>query len=228
MAKIICLETATVNCSVAVFDNEKLLSFSQSNTGDFSHSEKLHIFIQQTLKEAGMEPKDLDCVAVSKGPGSYTGLRIGVSSAKGLAYALGIPVVTVDTLKIIAMVGQKTTEADLYVPMIDARRMEVYTAVYDRDMRMIEPVSAKVIDDDTFSFLPKDKKICFCGDGMGKCKNLIDIPQAIFTADVYPCAQAMGGEALRLFCEKKWEDVAYFEPYYLKDFVSTAQINKKK
>ena len=166
-------------------------------------------------------------MAVSRGPGSYTGLRIGVSAAKGLAYALDVPVVAVDTLGIMARVAADSCNSDIYVPMIDARRMEVYTAAYSAGMEMINRTAAVIVDGDSFSYLPQDRTVCFCGDGVEKCRTFIDIPKAVFMPDVYPSARAMGGVAFRRYEAKHFEDTAYFEPYYLKDFVSTSQINKK-
>lgn len=228
MPKILCLETATVNCSVAIFDGSDCVAAVESNDGSFSHSEKLHVYIKEALSQAGMLPADLDCVAVSRGPGSYTGLRIGVSAAKGLAYALDIPVVAVDTLEIMARVASASCKADIYVPMIDARRMEVYTAAYSEQMNMVNPTAAVIVDGDSFSYLPQDKTVCFCGDGVKKCRTFIDIPRAVFLPDVYPSARAMGGVAFSRYGAKHFEDTAYFEPYYLKDFVSTSDINRKK
>lgn len=228
MPKILCLETATVNCSVALFDGENLMAISESNDGSFSHSEKLHVYIKKVLDSSGINTSGLDCVAVSRGPGSYTGLRIGVSAAKGLAYALDIPVVTVDTLEIMARVASASNKSDIYVPMIDARRMEVYTAAYSKEMDMVSHMAAVIVDGDSFSYLPQDKTVCFCGDGVKKCRELIDVPRGVFVPDVYPSARAMGGVAFRRYCEKRFEDVAYFEPYYLKDFISTSKINRKK
>lgn len=227
MANILCIETATVNCSVAVFVDGELKSIRESNTGGYSHSENLHVYIKEVIDEAGIGVKGIDAVAVSRGPGSYTGLRIGVSAAKGLAYALGVPLVAVDTLMLMAMAARKMTEADLYVPMIDARRMEVYSAVYDAGMDKVRDVEAVVVDEDSYSFLPEDKTVCFCGDGMNKCREVIKHACVRWVDDIYPSAVMMGGEAERLYAEKCYEDVAYFEPYYLKDFVGGAPARKK-
>ena len=227
MANILCIETATVNCSVAVFVDGELKSIRESNTGGYSHSENLHVYIKEVIDEAGIGVKGIDAVAVSRGPGSYTGLRIGVSAAKGLAYALGVPLVAVDTLKLMAISAQKNTKADLYIPMIDARRMEVYSAVYDMGMDKVRDVEAVVVDEDSYSFLPKDKVVCFCGDGMNKCREVIKHACVNWVDDIYPSAAMMGVEAERLYAGKCYEDVAYFEPYYLKDFVGGAPARKK-
>lgn len=227
MANILCIETATVNCSVAVFVDGELKSIRESNTGGYSHSENLHVYIKEVIDEAGIGVKGIDAVAVSRGPGSYTGLRIGVSAAKGLAYALGVPLVAVDTLKLMAISAQKNTKADLYIPMIDARRMEVYSAVYDMGMDKVRDVEAVVVDEDSYSFLPKDKAVCFCGDGMNKCREVIKHACVNWVDDIYPSAAMMGVEAERLYAGKCYEDVAYFEPYYLKDFVGGTPARKK-
>ncbi|MBQ8650079.1 MAG: tRNA (adenosine(37)-N6)-threonylcarbamoyltransferase complex dimerization subunit type 1 TsaB, partial [Flavobacteriales bacterium] len=173
MTKILCIETATVNWSVAVFIDGELISIRESNTGGYSHSENLHVYIKEVLAESHLEMKDIDAVVVSRGPGSYTGLRIGVSAAKGLAYAVGVPLIAVDTLRLIALEGRDKMDASLYVPMIDARRMEVYTAVYDSDMCGVKEITASVVDEMTYDFLPDDKTVCFLGDGMKKCREVI-------------------------------------------------------
>lgn len=219
---ILCLETATTNCSVALFRGDVLLGSRESNQGGFSHAEKLHVFIRETLEMAGVSPRSLDCIAVSRGPGSYTGLRIGVSAAKGLAYALGVPLVSVGTLEIMARGVLEQTGASYLVPMLDARRMEVYTAVYDRNIRQTRPVSALVMQPDSFSdWAARGDSVCFFGDGMDKCRPLLDAPGFSFLEGVFPSAMAMGRDALERYREQQWEDVAYFEPYYLKDFVGT-------
>ncbi|MBQ1275651.1 MAG: tRNA (adenosine(37)-N6)-threonylcarbamoyltransferase complex dimerization subunit type 1 TsaB [Flavobacteriales bacterium] len=227
MANILCIETATVNCSVAVFVDGELKSIKESNTGGYSHSENLHVYMREAIDEAGLDVKGIDAVAVSRGPGSYTGLRIGVSAAKGLAYALGVPLIAVDTLKLMAMAARKMTEADLYVPMIDARRMEVYSAVYDADMDKVCDVEAVVVDETSYAFLPEDKVVCFCGDGMNKCREVIKHIAARWVDDIYPSSRMMGEEAERLYKEGRYEDVAYFEPYYLKDFMGGNPSKKK-
>lgn len=228
MSKILCLETATTNCSVALFDGDALIGARESNQGGFSHGEKLHVFMEEVLSQAGVSPSDLDAVAVSRGPGSYTGLRIGVSAAKGLAYALEIPLVSVGTLELMARIARGETPAHYLAPMLDARRMEVYTAVYGRDLNEVEPVSALVVGPDSFSRLAASgDTVCFFGDGMDKCRTVLDAPNFSFLPDVYPSATAMGEQALRRLRNREWEDVAYFEPYYLKDFVGTPPGAKK-
>lgn len=227
MTKILCIETATVNCSVAVFIDGELISIRESNTGGYSHSENLHVYIKEVLAESHLEMKDIDAAAVSRGPGSYTGLRIGVSAAKGLAYAVGVPLIAVDTLRLIALAGRDKMDASLYVPMIDARRMEVYTAVYDSDMCGVKEITASIVDEMTYDFLPDDKTVCFLGDGMKKCREVIKHPHAVWCEDIYPSARYMWQEAFHRYENAMYEDVAYFEPFYLKDFVGGSPSRKK-
>lgn len=219
MTIILGIETSTKICSVAVSRGSELLAFEEEG-GDYSHSEKLTVFIQKVLNEAGLTISDVDVVAVSKGPGSYTGLRIGVSVAKGLCYALDIPLISVDTLQ--AMSLNPDLSADLYCPMIDARRMEVYTALYDGNNKNVEPISAKIIDEDSFSEVLATNKLIFFGDGSAKCKEILgQHSNAIFSASGLPSAKFVNQIALGKFENKDFEDVAYFEPYYLKDFIAT-------
>lgn len=224
MSKILCIETATTNCSVALFDGDTLSGLREQNDGGFSHSEKLHLFIGEVLAQAGISPRGLDGIAVSKGPGSYTGLRIGISSAKGLAYALDIPLVSVGTLEIMALAAMGRTDAHYLVPMLDARRMEVYTAVYDRSLAPVEPVNAKIMEADSFSSLASSgKTACFFGDGMEKSRPLLTAANFSFLEDVFPSARFMGEKVRQAFEAGEYEDTAYFEPYYLKDFVGTVK-----
>ena len=228
MEKILCLETATTNCSVALFDGDEPIASLESNDGGYSHGEKLHVFIRQVLAQGGISPRELSAVAVSRGPGSYTGLRIGVSSAKGLAYALEIPLLSVGTLAIMARIAREETSADYLVPMLDARRMEVYTAVYDRDLQEVSPVEALIVRPGAYASLSQTGKMaCFFGDGMDKCRDLLGEERFSFLPGVFPSALAMGTEALSRLREHCWEDVAYFEPYYLKDFVGGHPAEKK-
>ena len=219
MSIILGIETSTKICSVAVTDGNKLLALKEEG-GDYSHSEKLTIFIQEVLKEANLELVDVDAIAVSKGPGSYTGLRIGVSVAKGLCYALDKPLIVIDTLQ--AMARNPSLKSTLYCSMIDARRMEVFTAIYDGGNNMVEPISAKIIDENSFSEVLNDNEIVFFGDGAAKCKEVLSgNSNAIFSEEGLPSAQYVNQLALKKFEKQEFEDVAYFEPYYLKDFVAT-------
>ncbi|MGB0881673.1 MAG: tRNA (adenosine(37)-N6)-threonylcarbamoyltransferase complex dimerization subunit type 1 TsaB [Vicingaceae bacterium] len=219
MSIILGIETSTKICSVAVSDGEKLLALKEEG-GAYSHSEKLTVFIQEVLDKAKIDLASIDAVAVSKGPGSYTGLRIGVSVAKGLCYALNKPLIAVDTLQ--AMAKNPALSADLFCPMIDARRMEVYTALYDSNNKAVVPISAKIIDENSFSDELAKHRIVFFGDGAEKCAAVLDTnSNAIFSEQGLPSAVFVNQIALEKFNQKQFEDVAYFEPYYLKDFVGT-------
>ncbi len=229
MSLILGIETATKICSVAISDGNKLLALKEEG-GEYSHSEKLTVFIQDITKKTGLKLKNIDAIAVSKGPGSYTGLRIGASVAKGLCYALNKPLIIVDTLQAMAFGMSKVQQActersrstDLYCSMIDARRMEVYTALYDRNNKLMEPISAKIIDEDSFTDYLKNNKIVFFGDGAEKCREVLSInPNATFSDEGFPSAQYVNQIALEKFNKQEFEDVAYFEPYYLKDFIAT-------
>ena len=217
---ILCLETATPVCSVALNDGCCTLALRESE-GNNVHSEKITRFIQEVMETTGLETNKLDAVAVSRGPGSYTGLRIGVSTAKGMAYSLGIPVITVSTLESIAQ-GAKHQARDNcdIVPMIDARRMEVFAARYDSDMNLLNEVAAVIVDENAYSELLQKKEVLFCGNGMPKCKELLSqFPNARF-ADFTLSAQYMLPTALKKWEAKDFADTAYFEPFYLKEYVA--------
>jgi len=223
MSLILGIETSTKICSVALANNNKLLALKEEG-GAYSHAEKLTIFIEEVLKLANKTIKDVDAVAISKGPGSYTGLRIGVSTAKGLCYALDKPLIAVDTLQAMAKNPALIQEhaPALFCPMIDARRMEVYTALYDANNNMVEPITAKIIDENSFANYLKTHQIVFFGDGAEKCKISLENHQnAIFSDERLPSAQFINQIALKKFQQQQFENVAYFEPYYLKDFIAT-------
>jgi tRNA threonylcarbamoyladenosine biosynthesis protein TsaB len=217
MAYILNIETSTKNCSVALAkDGEKLVSREIAEMG-YSHAEKLHVFIEEILSEANLQFSALDAIAVSQGPGSYTGLRIGVSAAKGLCYALNIPLIAVDTLEILA--SQISIEKGLIVPMIDARRMEVYAAIFDKNHQKIRKTKAEILTVDSFSELKET--IYFIGDSSQKAKTILQKENFIFVENViYPSAKQMTKKSYTLFTNNHFEDVAYFEPFYLKDFFS--------
>ena len=225
MSLILHIETSTTMCSVSISDKTQLLASKEMNDG-YSHAENLHLFIESVLKEASIKITTLNAIAVSKGPGSYTGLRIGVSAAKGLAYALNIPLISVDTLQIMAFQAkQLSTEATYLCPMLDARRMEVYSRVYTRNLEPKNETQAIIIDEETAQQFKDYKKIVFFGDGMLKCKPMLSVlPNAIFLEGVIPSSQFMLDLAYKKFLDSVFEDVAYFEPFYLKDFL----ILKKK
>lgn len=216
MTRILCLETASTNCSVALSVDGSVAAFKEDNGRNYSHSESLHVFIEEMLADAGVSLNDLDAVAVSKGPGSYTGLRIGVSAAKGLCFSLDIPLISVPTLDNLAM--QVTTEG-LIVPMLDARRMEVYTAVYDQDHKVLEPTRAQVLDEGSFSDQLSHSTVSFVGGGAAKFQAICQDEKAVFLTEIQPSARVMAATAQRQFDAGQFEDVAYFEPYYLKDFM---------
>lgn len=197
----------------------------ESHDQTYSHSEKLVVYIDEAIKQAGLKPSDLDAVCVSKGPGSYTGLRIGVSAAKGLCYGLEIPLLSVGSLE--SMTHRAKSEfADqlidvfFFCPMIDARRMEVYTQVFDGSLKPLQSVSAEIIDDKSLASELEKGQLAFFGDGAAKCKEVINHPNAIFLDGFNPSARGMIALAELKFAAKQFEDVAYFEPYYLKDFVA--------
>ena len=223
MSKIILgIETATKICSVAISDGKKLLAKKEEG-GEYSHAEKLNGFIEDCLKGANLSIHQIDAMAVSKGPGSYTGLRIGVSTAKGLCYALNKPLISVDTLQAMALkMKSEIVEVDLYCPMLDARRMEVYTAFYNQENVMVNGISAKIIDGQSFLEELKTNRIVFFGDGAEKCRELLGAkPNAFFSNNGLPSAQYVNEIASEKLANNQLEDVAYFEPYYLKDFVAT-------
>lgn len=218
MAYILNIETATTNCSVSLSKNGKTILLKEDYNNNYSHAERLHIYIDAVLNEAGITSKDLDAVAVSKGPGSYTGLRIGVSAAKGLCFALDKPLVSVSTLE--ALAHQVIYNDGVIVAMLDARRMEVYSAIFDSKYHQIRETEAQIIDADSFNSYLQEGKVYFIGNGVEKTKTLINHPNAVFIEDKLPSANEMSFLVYNKFKIMDTEDVAYFEPYYLKDFVA--------
>ncbi len=223
MARLLYIETATKVCSVAISDGDRLVGIRE-NTVAYSHAEMLSPYIEELIKEHQWEYKDLDAIVVSKGPGSYTGLRIGVSSAKGLCYSLEIPLISLGTLQSMANGMRSMIKEDgtaIICPMIDARRMEVYSALYDLNNKEIRGTEAQIIDEDSFSGLFKKHTIYFAGDGADKCKEIFtNQPHAKFLDDFQISSKYMVEIANKKFENKEFEDVAYFEPYYLKDFIA--------
>lgn len=215
--KILYIETSSKNCSVAISDNEKLLCLTEEVSENYKQSESLHTFVEWALEGAGISMKDIEAVSLGKGPGSYTGLRIGAASAKGFCYGLKVPLVAVNSLE--TMIEPFLNQNyDLIVPLIDARRMEVYTAVYDgKSGNEISQTEAKILDETSFEEL-KDKKVLFIGDGSKKAKEILQLPNAEFNENVYPSAQYLIKKSLEKIDQKEYEDIAYFEPFYLKDF----------
>jgi tRNA threonylcarbamoyladenosine biosynthesis protein TsaB len=224
---IICLETATNLCSVALCDSTGVIALKESNEQK-SHAALLTVFIEDILRENSLRARDLQAIAVSKGPGSYTGLRIGVSVAKGVAYAASIPLIGIDTtlsmfwgLKLsrenYALAGTNT----LFCPMLDARRMEVYYAIYDNKGTPVKSIAAEIINEDSFIFLSESYNIIFFGDGAAKCREVIKHPNAFFENDFMISASHMYIPVFQYFKTQRFEDVAYFEPFYLKDFITS-------
>ncbi|MDT7832665.1 tRNA (adenosine(37)-N6)-threonylcarbamoyltransferase complex dimerization subunit type 1 TsaB [Flavobacteriaceae bacterium S356] len=224
MAIILNIETSTKNCSVSIADNGKIIALKELVDMKYSHAEKLHPFISEVTKEANIELSQIDAVAVSKGPGSYTGLRIGVSAAKGLAFAFNIPLISVNTLKSLAMSIQFDT--GVVISMLDARRMEVYSAVFDASFEEVRAIEAEIIDENSFQEYLEEGKVHFLGDGAQKCKEIITHSNAIFIDDKFPSAREMAALSYHKYEQNDMEDVAYFEPFYLKDFIANKE--KKK
>ncbi len=218
MEYILNIETATKNCSVALAKDGKTIVCKEIAEEGYSHAERLHVFIEEIIKEAGITLNDLSAIAVSQGPGSYTGLRIGVSAAKGLCYALDIPLIAVDTLQ--ALASQVAISNGLIIPMIDARRMEVYSAVFAPNLERKREVLAEIITENSFENL--QETLYFVGDCAEKCKSVLTKENYIFLDEiVYPSAKEMSLISFEKFKKSDTVDVAYFEPYYLKDFMIT-------
>lgn len=225
MAYILSLETATKNCSVALSKDGELIQLIEFAEANFSHAEKLHVFIKDVLDQCGIGFDQLQAIAVSQGPGSYTGLRIGVSTAKGLCYALNLPLIAVNTLQ--ALAKQLSITEGYVIPMIDARRMEVFASVYNAEGTCIEDISAKIIEGNSFDNLG-DAPIHLLGDGAMKCQELLNAPNFVYYPElIYPSAREMVAIATAKFNAQDFADVAYFEPFYLKDFVMTTSSKKK-
>ena len=221
---ILHIETSTQVCSVALSDNNNCI-FSISNDEGMNHAALLSSFIQEALNLLKQLNKQLNAVAVSSGPGSYTGLRIGVSTAKGICYGLNIPLISISTLEIMTIAAKKQLNAerdDLFIPMIDARRMEVYDAIFDTDLKLLRPVTADIITAESFEEYLKNKRVYYFGNGAEKCKSLLQTTKAFFIEHIHPLAENMIEPAIQKFSEKKFEDVAYFEPFYLKEFQTTS------
>ncbi|MDG2172859.1 MAG: tRNA (adenosine(37)-N6)-threonylcarbamoyltransferase complex dimerization subunit type 1 TsaB [Flavobacteriaceae bacterium] len=218
MAYILNIETSTTNCSVAIFNDLNLIEFAEVNTGDYSHSKSLHVFIDSILKKSKIFPKDLSAISVSKGPGSYTGLRIGVASAKGLCFALDIPLISIETLKILS---QNLLNKGIVIPCLDARRMEVYSAVFDIDNKMIRETRAEIINENSFEEYLNKNQVYFIGNANEKLKKIITNKNAEFIDNYFPSARQMGLLSFNKFKNNKFENLDNFEPFYLKDFVGT-------
>ena len=227
MALLLCIETATSVCSVALAGDGALLSLKETSD-KYPHSAVITLFIAGVLESAGVEPHALDGIAVSKGPGSYTGLRIGVATAKGLCYSLDKPLIAISTLQSMAAGMRDIRDATgddrtglLFCPMIDARRMEVYSALFDETGKEVREALAEILDEKSFREYLQKQKVLFAGDGTGKCRALLEKnPNALFLEDFYPSAKSMCRLAEERFLSGEFEDLAYFEPFYLKDFIA--------
>ena len=215
---LLCIETSGKNCSVALFEGLQLVSVREVHSEQFSHSENLHVFIEQVLKESNLQPKAIKAIAISAGPGSYTGLRIGVATAKGLCYGWDIPLIALPTLRILAeQVSYEFTDIEYIIPMIDARRMEVFTSVYSHDFSPILGERAEILTESTFdTYLNKGKTI-FLGDGITKFQAICKHKNAYFWENKFPSAKQMVRLALEKYPAQAFEDIAYFEPFYLKE-----------
>jgi tRNA threonylcarbamoyladenosine biosynthesis protein TsaB len=227
MPKILNIESGTSVCSVALSQDKQIIALRESD-GEFAHAAKLSVFIDELLTSENLNVSDLDAIAVSEGPGSYTGLRIGVSTAKGLCFGANKPLIAAGSLQSLAKLAAEKTKLlseTLLIPMIDARRMEVYTALFDSNASMINQISAQTVNENTYAELLETNKIIFFGNGAEKCKSIINSPNAIFV-DIKASAKGMIDIAVEKFNNSDFVDIAYFEPFYLKDFVVTT--SKKK
>lgn len=221
MALILSLETSASSCAVALHHEKALVSTLEVNQPQ-AHASKLAVLIHDVFKETGFHIRQLNAVAVSAGPGSYTGLRIGTSTAKGICYAYNIPLIAVNTLDVLAVsfLEQHKGKKGLLCPMIDAKRMEVYCQVVDAGLNVVQAVEAKVIDEASFNELLKDHEMFFFGDGAAKCSAVITHSNAVFVDHIRPEASMLGRMASEKFEKKKFEDLVAFTPFYLKDFVA--------
>ena len=229
MERIILIETSTALCSIALAEDGAITSYRESSAPK-AHASLTAVFIQEALAEREVTLADCDAVCVSMGPGSYTGLRVGVSTAKGLCFGMQKPLLAVGTLDILVAQAKEETKAPeggfkYVIPMIDARRMEVYTALFTPEGQQLTETSPVIVDESSFAEYLEQGPVLFIGDGAGKCADVIKHPNAHF-AQCYPKASAMLLPATKALKEEKFQDVAYFEPFYLKEFVAT--ISKKK
>lgn len=224
MAYILHIETATKNCSVALSFEGRLIACQELATDGYAHAEKLHVFIDTLLQQANVQFTQLNAIAVSKGPGSYTGLRIGNSAAKGLCFALHIPLIAIDTLAVLAAQAQSLVKEGYIVPMLDARRMEVYSAVYTPQCDLYQAVQAEILDEQSYAAF--SEALYFVGDCQDKLKTVLTQPNFNFIPEVvYPSAKDMLELSYAKYLNKEFEDLAYYEPFYLKDFLVT--VSKK-
>lgn len=222
--KILHIETSSRNCSIAISEGSELLCLCEEASENYKQSESLHTFVEWALEGAEITLKELDAVSVGKGPGSYTGLRIGAASAKGFCFGLNIPLIAINSLDTMIEPFLKK-DYDLIIPLIDARRMEVYAAVYDgQSGEMIGKTEAKILEEESFQEYD-DRKILFVGDGAKKAQEILHLKDADYQTQVFPSAKYLIHKSVEKFNVKDFEDVAYFEPFYLKDFQG---VKKKK
>ena len=225
MSLILQIETATTVCSVALSENGSVLEYKELEQRNV-HAEVITVFIDEVLKTAGRKYRQLEAVAVSCGPGSYTGLRIGISVAKGLCFSLDIPLIAIETLEAMTdgMIAQHVFDENDHVllcPMIDARRMEVFTAIFDSKGNKVRPTSAEIIDENSFDDLLKTNKLIIFGDGAAKCNGVLGINSNVqIISGFINSARYLTKKAAEKYKAKQFEDTAYFEPYYLKDFIA--------
>lgn len=218
MGIVLSIETATTNCSVSLSKEGETFALLEDYNNNYSHAERLHVFIEKILSDNHVDKSNLDAIAVSKGPGSYTGLRIGVSAAKGLCFALDLPLISVSTLESLA--NQVTLDNGIIIPMLDARRLEVYATVYDYNYNVVRSTKAELLTHDCYSNYLKTGHVYFIGNGVEKAKTIITHKNAHFIDGKLPSANEMSKLAYDKYKKNDIEDVAYFEPYYLKDFVA--------
>ncbi len=222
---LLLIETSSITCSIAICDNHSCLFYEADNQGR-NHAAMLNVFIEKGMEMLREKKLQLEGVAVSSGPGSYTGLRIGVSAAKGICYALDIPLISINTLDILALSCIQKTETNdkaLYIPMIDARRMEVFSAVYTSKLKMLREANSEVLQADSFISYLSDRLVFFCGNGAKKFSDIVQHDNARFVEDINPDAKQMTILAMQKYTQKSFEDVAYFEPQYVKEFFTTAK-----
>jgi len=219
MSLILSLETSVKVCSVAIHENAQLIATAEVHI-EYSHASKLAVLINEVSRTANIQLNQLTAIAITSGPGSYTGLRIGTSTAKGLCFSLGIPLISIGTLDLlIHQMSENNSQKAYLCPMIDARRMEVYCQLVNASNEIIQPVEAKVIDESGFAEYLRENQIMFFGDGAAKCKEKISHPNAHFIDGVYPAASHMGELVYEKLTKAQFEDVLNFEPHYLKEFM---------
>jgi tRNA threonylcarbamoyladenosine biosynthesis protein TsaB len=229
MAYILCIETATPICSVALALHGNCLA-KYSHPEANAHASELHLMVEKILQETRITLSDLAAIAISKGPGSYTGLRVGVSTAKGYAYALGIPVIAINTLSSLTSMAisslAEPNDKAVFIPMIDARRMEVYTAIFNAELQILKETSALVVENNSFEEIAKHPKAYFFGNGANKCTSILNQANLQLMPGIHCCASGLCQLSYESYKNKTFENLAYFEPYYLKDFIGTQAKNK--